>query len=62
MMWRHAEPLMAGAGAVYLYFDTESMQNIIQALYIPNHERQKTSNRTRVTAHQDSGAYKGEDF
>ena len=32
MMWRHAEPLMAGAGAVYLYFYTKSMQNIIQSL------------------------------
>ena len=32
MMWRHAESLMAGAGAVYLYFDTKSMQNIIQSL------------------------------
>ena len=32
MMWRHAESLMAGAGAVYLYFYTESMQNIIQSL------------------------------
>ena len=31
-MWRHAESLMAGAGAVYLYFYTESMQNIIQSL------------------------------
>ena len=40
MMRSNAESLMAGAGAVYLYFDTESMQNIIQALYIPNHERQ----------------------
>ena len=28
----NAESLMAGAGAVYLYFDTESMQNIIQSL------------------------------
>ena len=32
MMWRHAESLMAGAGAVYLYFYTKSMQNIIQSL------------------------------
>ena len=32
MMWRHAESLMAGAGAVYLDFYTESMQNIIQSL------------------------------
>ena len=32
MMWRHAESLMAGAGAFYLYFYTESMQNIIQSL------------------------------
>ena len=32
MMRSNAESLMAGAGAVYLYFDTESMQNIIQSL------------------------------
>ena len=30
MMWRHAESLMAGAGALYLNFDTESMQNVLQ--------------------------------
>ena len=32
MMRSNAESLMAGAWAVYLYFDTESMQNIIQSL------------------------------
>ena len=32
MMRSNAESLMAGAGAIYLYFDTESMQNIIQSL------------------------------
>ena len=32
MMRSNAESLMAGAGDVYLYFDTESMQNIIQSL------------------------------
>ena len=32
MMRSNAESLMAGAGAVDLYFDTESMQNIIQSL------------------------------
>ena len=32
MMRSNAESLMAGAGAIYLYFDTESMRNIIQSL------------------------------
>ena len=32
MMRSNAESLMAGAWAVYLYFDTESMRNIIQSL------------------------------
>ena len=32
MMRSNAESLMAGAGALYLYFDTESMQNINQSL------------------------------
>ena len=30
MMWCNAASLMAGGGAVYLNFDTESMQNIIK--------------------------------
>ena len=32
MMRSNAESLMAGAGAVYLYFDNKSMRNIIQSL------------------------------